>query len=232
VDLGLLRQPNDAPVLGDDIRAMTAFLTDTDANLYNLYVVDPSEQQIWRYSPELGGSGFSEAGGYLASDNEDMGAVHDVFEANGSIYTLTSGNMVRHYSGRIQEFDLAELPDAGDMRPGHDYRLATELDDRLYVYDATWSRLIVFDRVTGDYVEQWATTGRVPPMEDLRGMYVVAANRRDNPPTVFWLTADGLYQSQLVDDPSGALVATPAPQVEPSEEPEKTPRRNRRTPAP
>ncbi len=36
---------------GDDISAIGTFLRDRDANLYNFYVVDPSAQQVLRYSP-------------------------------------------------------------------------------------------------------------------------------------------------------------------------------------
>ena len=72
-------------------------------------------------------------------------------------------------------------------------------------------------------------------MEDLRGMYLVESNsnKRNAPPTLIWLAADGLYQSPLVHDPSGAVTATPAPETstEPSEAPEAT-RRPRRTTRP
>ena len=153
-----------------------------------------------------------------------------------SLYTLSSEGMVRHYGGRTQDYELATPPDDDDMRPGHDYRFVAEYDDRFYVYDVKWGRVLVFDRATGDYVEQWLTTGRVPPMADLRGMYLVepSGSRRDEsaPPTLVWLSPDGLYQSPLVDDPEGGIIATPAPEASPeaSPEPEPTPRRPRRTP--
>ena len=50
---GQRRQP-----WGDDIRAIGTFLRDASRGLYNLYVVDPSEQQILAYSPAADGSGF------------------------------------------------------------------------------------------------------------------------------------------------------------------------------
>ncbi len=230
VPLAILRMPAD-PVLGDDALAMEAYVTDADANVYNLYIADPSENQIVRYSPELGGSGFTDASRYLASDNEDVEGFRDLF-VDQSVFTLSSEGMVRHYSGRIQDFELEMPPDDDDMRPGHDYRFVSEWDDRFYVYDAKWSRVLVFDRATGDYLEQWLTTGRVPPMEDLRGMYLVESNsgKRDSPPTLIWLAPDGLYQSPLVNDPSGSVSATPAPDAsgeasaapEPTKRPKKT----------
>ena len=144
---------------------------DADANLYNLYIIDPSENNILRYASELGGSGFSDVSDYLATDNEDVPGFQDMF-VDSSLFTLTSDNMTRHYGGRVQDFELATPPDDDDMRPGHDYRFVAEYNDRFYVYDATWSRVLVFARATGDYVEQWQTVGRVPPMADLKGMYL------------------------------------------------------------
>ena len=43
---------------GDDILAIGTFIRNSEANLYNFYVVDPSAQQILRYSPAADGSGF------------------------------------------------------------------------------------------------------------------------------------------------------------------------------
>ena len=47
-----------APGWGDDIIAIGTFLRDADQGLYNLYVVDPSEQKILAYTPAADGSGF------------------------------------------------------------------------------------------------------------------------------------------------------------------------------
>jgi hypothetical protein len=231
VPIALLRKPAE-PVLGDDALAMEAFVTSADDNLYNLYIVDPSEGQIVKYTPELGGSGFSDVGNYLATDNEDVRGFRDLF-VDQSLYTLSSEGMVRHYAGRVQDYKLDDPPDDGDLRPGHDYRFVAELDDRFYVYDAKWSRVIVFDRGSGAYVEQWMTGGSVPPMEDLRGMYLVAAqNRQGSTPSLYWLSPQGLYLSALVDDPTGGLIATPDPGSEETTPPDKTPKPGKRSPKP
>ena len=234
VRLALLRKP-DAPVLGDDALVMEAYLTDTRANLYNLYIADPSEVQILRYTPELGGSGFSDVGPYLATDNEDVAGFRDLF-VDQSLFTLSADNLTRHYGGRIQDYELATPPDDDDMRPGHDYRFVAEYDEKFYVYDALWSRVIVFARGSGEYVEQWSTVGSVPPMEDLRGMYIVEPAKKSNPPTLVWLSPRGLFESTLVDDPAGGVLSTPAPVAstdpDASVAPDKTPRPRKRTPAP
>jgi hypothetical protein len=64
----------------------------------------------------------------------------------------------------------------------------------------------------------------------------VPPNRKENPPTLVWMTRDGLYESVLVDDPSGGVLTTPAPEPEasadaasPTPKPTKKPKK---TPAP
>ena len=47
---------------GDDITGFGTHLRDSDRNLYNLYIIDPSEQQILRYSPSADGGGFPGVG--------------------------------------------------------------------------------------------------------------------------------------------------------------------------
>src|SRR5262245_16369388 len=49
---------SDSAGWGDDIRAIGTFLRDASAGLYNLYVVDPSEEQILVYYPASDGAGF------------------------------------------------------------------------------------------------------------------------------------------------------------------------------
>jgi hypothetical protein len=228
VPITLLRKP-DQPVLGDDVIAMEAYVVDAGANLYNLYVVDPSSKQIVKYIPELGGSGFSDWNPYLASDNEDVANFKDLY-VDKSLFTLSSDNMARHYGGRVYDYKLATPPDDDDMRPGHDYRFVAAWNSHFYVYDARWSRVLVFDGLSGDYLEQWQTTGRVPPMNDLRGMYIVepSGNKKNAPATLVWLSPTGLYQSVLTDDPNAAPIETPAPGAsavpQTSPKPRKTPK--------
>ena len=47
-----------APGWGDDVVAAGTFLRDASEGLYNLYIVDPSEQNILAYTPARDGSGF------------------------------------------------------------------------------------------------------------------------------------------------------------------------------
>jgi hypothetical protein len=95
---------------------------------------------------------------------------------------------------------VADPPDASDVRPGHDYQslagTGTDAGGRLYLYDAVWDRLVVFDKVTGDYVGQWVTGPDGPSMEDMRGFYVVPKTKQ-RPEAIVWLTPEGVFRAEL-----------------------------------
>jgi hypothetical protein len=221
---------------------MDTLLLDASSNLYNLYVADPSANQVHRYASTLDGRGFSDVTEWLATDNEDVSSFRDLY-IDGNIYTLTSNNVIRHYDQRVQEYELETPPDDADLRPGQDYRFIGESDegtegetqqgdDKFYIYDAKWKRILAFNQLSGQYLEQWSTVGSTPPMADLRGMYVIEGNKQ-NPATIVWLTPKGLYTSLLEADPNAAAGATPAPVAttppEGGPEPTRTPRPRKTT---
>lgn len=222
-----LRKPDD-PVLGDNVTILKTYLTDPAANLYYVYAADPTAAQIHRYQLAGDGIGFSEADGYLVAQNEDVGLFRDIFVST-SLYTLDGDQVVRHYQGRVQDdFKLATPPDDGDIHPGHDYRFLTGTDDRFYIYDAKWDRIVVFDKETGAYREQWQSAAKVPPLEDLRGFYIEPSGRDRVPPDLFWITTTGLYRSPLDDDPGGKLTTAETPPPRRTPAPEKTKKPGRR----
>jgi hypothetical protein len=215
---------------GDDIIDINTFLLPDQAEdgLYRLYVTDPSSEQILSYQPTADGSGFSSPSDYLAADNDDLDAFRQML-IDGNLYGLTEDGVVKHLSGRVQDFSLGTPPDGGDLRPGRDYRLFAGPsgigEGSLYVWDAEHGRLLVFRKSDGGFVEQWFPGARMPPLEDLRGLYVVqpaaptVAEGEDplpaEPATAYWLTADALYRSPLVDVPQGPT-ASPSPGASPS----------------
>lgn len=216
----------DDVVWGDDIVDINTFLLpqQTEDGLYRLYVTDPSSDQILSYQPTADGSGFSAPSDYLAADDEDLGRFRQVL-IDGNVYGLTDDDAVKHLTGRVQDFSLAVPPDDGDLRPGRDYRLFAGPggigEGFLYVWDAEHGRLLVFRKSDGRYVEQWLTGPRLPRLQDLRGLYIVqpaaapapteGEDPLPSPPTtLFWLTADALYRSELVDLPR-APATSPSP---------------------
>lgn len=213
---------------GSDIIDMGTFLIPGDdgtAN-YNLYVIDPGQSQILRYLPTGDGGGFSAPSNYLATANENVAEFRQIY-IDGDIFALTSASAVRHDRGQRREFELDPPPDDGDIRPGHDFVVfdgtGVQGEGRFYVWDAEHPRLIVYDKVSGEYVEQWVTTRASPPMEDLRGLYVIQPETPEvpegaepvlPPATVYWLTGDALVRAELVP-----VAETPEPSASPSGSP-------------
>jgi hypothetical protein len=207
----------------------TLFFSASD-NLYNVYVTDPSENQILKYQPQLGSEAYSAPSSYLQTDNEDVASYIDTY-IDGDLYTLSTDNVIKHEGGIRRDYALQTPPDDADLRPGHEYLFLDGLGDseagRLYVYDTKWSRVLVFDKATGAYQEQYSTVGSQPRMNDVRGFYVYQPTAKGSKPTVVWVTPSGVYMSPLQDAPSTVTDAA----VGPNAKPEAT-RRPRRTPKP
>lgn len=236
---------------GDDVVDIGTFLLAGEEEAYNLYVADPSSDQILRYQPTGDGSGFSAPTDYLAAATEDVASIRQMY-IDGDIYTLTAGSAARHESGQRRDYELEPPPDASDLRPGREYRyldgVGARREGRLYVWDAKHGRLVVFEKETGAYIEQWIPAAGSPPLSDLRGIYVVQPESPAvpegtepvvPPPTVYWLTAQALIRADLVDAPP-TPAASPSPRgpqlsAPPDDGPGATPdrtRRPRRSPRP
>ncbi len=199
-------------VWGDDVRDISTLVTQFSQGVYNLYVLDPDSDQIHKYPPTLDGSRFAEPENYLVTANESVADYLRLF-IDGNLYTLTPDNVVKHTSGRKVDMRLDDPPDADDLRPGHRYRLIDGTGPgRLFVYDEQWGRILVFLKSDGSYVEQWATSGPLPPMEDVRGMYVTQGGTAQSPktPVIIWATPKGIYRSTLTQT-NADLSATRAP---------------------
>ena len=73
--------------------------------------------------------------------------------------------MLRYFNGRrVTSYALADPPDGEDVRPGHDYQqfAGTGVRNeagRLYVWDATHKRVLVFNKDDGAYIEQFVADG-------------------------------------------------------------------------
>ena len=202
---------------GTDIRDVDTYLRNADAGIYNLYVIDPSSEQVLRYTPAADGSGFpQDPTGYLATAT-DVSGWEQMF-VDGDIYVLEPDGVTRYANGRPGDFQLGALPDEVDLRPGHDYRLltasASRREGRIYVWDAKHGRVIAFDKATGDYLEQYLPGSSAPAFSDVRGMFVVPG-AQGKAPSLFWAGPDRLYRTVLqpvaqpTPSPSGAASGAP-----------------------
>jgi hypothetical protein len=209
------------------------FVINTDRGLYRLYVAHPPSQQILRYEPVADGSSFIAPTPYFLGENEPVDSFRRLF-IDGDIYALTGDNVLRYFNGRrVTSYALADPPDGEDVRPGHDYQqfAGTGLRNeagRLYVWDASHKRVLVFNKEDGTYLEQFVADGS--EFDDVRGMYV-AEGAAGQPSALIFATAGGLYSVGLdttpVDQPSpapsGSGLVTPPPSSGASLEPSGSP---------
>jgi len=216
------RQTPGEQVWGGDVLDIATLMVSRVRVSYNLYVLDPSLHQILKYAPRGTGTEFGQPENYLSTTDESVEAFERLY-VDSNVYALTATNAVKHSGGRPQEFSLATPPDDGDLRPGHVYRLidatGAPTSGRLYVYDETWDRILVFQKSDGSYIEQWSTSDALPSMADVRGMYVTQPQPKYGqvqPARVTWITPGGIFRSTLTRDTAGPPPAREAPGAIPS----------------
>jgi hypothetical protein len=205
----------EASTWGADISQIGTYVRNADDGLYNLYVIDPSEQQILRYSPAQDGSGYpAAASGYLTTP-QDVSGVTAMY-IDGEVYLADRGVVERFISGRGSEWRPEAPPDAL-LRPAPAYRLIASPGGRgegtMYGYDPGGARLVAFDKARGAYVAQYRIAAGGADWRDIRGFFVVG-RPSGQAPIVYWIDAERLGVASLEDV---ALLPTPGPS--PSAEP-------------
>jgi hypothetical protein len=204
---------------GKDIRAMGTFLRDADKGLYNLYVVDPSEKQILRYSPAADGSGFPAApSGYLAAP-QDVSGISSLY-IDGDLWSIDGGEVVRFSGGQRARNAVV---DPGDelLRPGTRYGLVTGYgatgEGNVYAWDSVNRRVIGTDKATGQLVAQYRLAEDPARWDDMRGAYVVDRGEGKSPMLV-WITADRIWNTALeaVGTVGGSSTPSSSPDASPA----------------
>ena len=202
---------------GDDILGLGTFLRNADANLYNFYVVDPSAQQILRYSPAADGSGFPAQPAPYLSAPRDVTGITSVY-IDGDVWLADGGDMLRLVSGNPAGW-TASTPGDEILRETPVYELVTSGADRrtgtIYGFDAESDRVIGLSKVSGAYVAQYRLAAGATDWSDIRGWYVEAGIDAE-PDTLVWLGKAGINRAILqptgVTQPSGSPTAgTPEP---------------------
>jgi len=226
----VLIKVNGSASWGDDIRGFATYLRDANRNLYNLYVVDPSEQQILVYTPAAEGGVFPQKGSPWLATARDVSGLSSLY-VDGDMFVTIDGALIRFVKGRSEGWNPVAPPDAL-LRPAPVYSLVaggTGTKSRtgwIYAYDKPNARIVALDKADGSYKAQYRLAGGADGWSDLRAFYVVPGVA-DAPATVVWVSADGLQQAVLeaVPDvpprqsPSPAASGSPAPSVKPSKVP-------------
>ena len=201
---------------GSDVLGIGTFVANFNAALYNLYVLDPSEQQILRYTMLADGSSYpSVASGYLTTP-QDVSKVTSMY-IDGEVYLADAGLVERFVGGRSGDWALA-TPGDDALRPTRRYTLINSPDLRrvgtLYIFDAANGRVVAFDKLTGAYQAQYRPAGGSPAWNLLRGFYVVPRSP-GQAPAIFWIDGNTLGTAVLAPipgvSPGGSPGASPAP---------------------
>ncbi|HSW41953.1 MAG TPA: hypothetical protein VLM76_05555 [Patescibacteria group bacterium] len=202
----------ESPTWGADILGVGTFVRNVEDGLYNLYIVDPSEQQILRYSPAQDGSGFpAAASGYLTTPR-DLSRATSMY-IDGELYLVDGGVVERFVAGRSSAWALEAPPDAL-LRPPPVYRLiagpGTRGEGTLYAYDPGSERILAFDKASGRYQAQFRIAEGGPDWADIRSFFVVT--RADGQaPVVYWIDAQRIGVATLEDVSTPPTPATTPP---------------------
>ncbi len=210
-----------APGWGDDVVAVGTFLRDVSEGLYNLYVVDPSEQNILAYTPARDGSGFPVSPQNRLSVGRDVSKVDDLL-IDGDIFVADNGSLLRFVGGKSEGWDTQPPGYTSDTRNGDtlvrstpDYALIASASDKrtgvLYAWDRENARVVAFDKAKGSFIEQYRLAGGSPAWQDVRGMYVVTGSGPEAPATLVWATKDGVMSAVLEAVPDSAPSASGSP---------------------
>jgi hypothetical protein len=210
---------------GDDIMALSTFERIASEGLYNLYVVDPSEEQILAYSPARDGSGFpAKPTNWLSTTRatNTMSALH----IDGDLFALENGAITRFVSGKNDGWEGAAPRDAL-LRAAPNYTLLAGGGERrngvVYGYDRRNSRLIAVDKADGHYVAQYRLAGGDDGWEDMRGFYVAPPGKdAEAAPVIVWISRNGVHQATL-EEVSEEPAASPGPSGGPSAAPSAAP---------
>ncbi|MDO8484708.1 MAG: hypothetical protein Q7S35_07155 [Candidatus Limnocylindrales bacterium] len=196
---------------GDDIKGFNTFLRDAPRGLYNLYVIDPSEQQIRAYSPAADGSGFPVAPTAWLATARDVSGMSSSY-VDGDYFLVDGGALVRFVSGKNDGWDAAGPPDTL-LRSAPTYSLVSGAGEwrvgNVYAFDRPNARIVAIDKDKGTYVAQYRLAGGIQDWSDLRAMYIIAGIE-EAPATVVWLSKDGVQQAVLEAVPDVAPKTSPS----------------------
>ena len=199
---------------GDDIRAIGTYVRPGTRGLYNLYVVDPSEQQIRAYPPANDGGSFPARFSPWLATARAVDNVTSIY-IDGDVYIADGGVLARYTAGQTGNWkpgspgdDLLRDPPAGTIVTGTGERH----QGRVYAYDPGNARILAYEKADGKYVNQYRLAEGTD-WSDLRGMYVLQG-AEEQPATVVWLSAGGIHQAVLAAAPEAGepgASGSPAP---------------------
>jgi hypothetical protein len=213
---------NGASQWGDDILGIGTYLRDRSRGLYNLYVVDPSEQQIRAYPPSADGNGFpAKSSAWLATARsiDQMTSLY----IDGDIYITENGVLDRYTSGKSDAWE-AGTPGDELLRPTTSEVIVAGSGERgkgrVYTFDRSNDRVLAYDKASGDFIGQYRLRDD-EGWADLRAMYVIPGVE-DQADRLVWLSKDAVNQAVLQGAPE-TDGASPSPSAGGSASPAASP---------
>jgi hypothetical protein len=183
---------------GNDIRAVGTYVRPNTNGLYNLYLVDPSEQQIRIYPPAQDGGGFPARYSPWLDAARPVDTVTSMY-IDGDLYLATAGVVERYTSGQNVDW-RPRSPGDSILRPEPSITIIAGAGEknkgRIYAFDPANERVLAWEEADGAFVGQYrAADGDA--WKDLRAMYVIPGVE-EAPATLVWLSASGVHQSVLI----------------------------------
>ena len=181
---------------GNDIAAIGTYLPREGSATYNLYVVDPSEDQILSYVPAAGEDGFPTASAWLNTPRPlgDVTSIH----IDGDLYLADAGSIERFAAGQPDGWEPG-TPGDELVRDPPIYQLIAAASGRragpIYAYDRANARVLAFDKSEASFIEQYRLPVGNEGWADMRAMYVVET--AEDPPLLVWVSADVVHASSL-----------------------------------
>ena len=199
--------------LGDDILGINTFLRPGTRGLYNLYVVDPSEQQIRLYSPAADGGGFPNKPSAWLATARDVSKMTSTY-VDGDIYRdrrRLVGQVHRRQGRRVGRQGPEGSPGPAGTRlldrgrrerpPGRAPSTASTSRTRGSSRSPRWTAPT--RPSTG-----WPV---VPGIGRTCARCTSSPGRGDGPATLVWLSSAGVNQAILTAVPDTAPGASPNP---------------------
>ncbi len=207
---------------GDDLRAIGTYMRNVSQGLYNLYVVDPSEQQIKAYFPASDGSGFPAPATDWLTTARPVDQMSSIY-IDGDVFVADDGLLERFSSGANDGWEWTP-PDDALVRPDPRVTLLAGVGERrkglIYAYDRDNARVIASEKGSGDYVAQYRLADGDEGWQGLLAMYAIDG-LEDTPDTLIWISETGVHQAILA--PAADPSASPAPSSRSSGDPEASP---------
>jgi hypothetical protein len=198
---------------GDDLVAVGTFIRDADRNLYNLYLAEPSAQQVLRYSPAADGGVnlFPVNPTRWLSAPRDVSGITSMY-IDGDMWLADRGGVLRVFEGNSEGWE-AEAPGDEVMRAAPSYELVAsgteQREGAIYAFDAANDRLIALSKVDGGFLGQYRLAGGSDAWSDMRDFYV-ERSVEGQPDAIVWISEHAVHRAVLesVTSPPASLGPT------------------------